>query len=187
MLAPTRGGRWGVRALNGLVERRLAEAGLRSVLGGPWYHGRPVLITANDYDRDLFNGDVGVVWERGGRPVVLFEQGDGIREVQVSGLPEHETAWAMTVHKAQGSEFDDVLFALPAPGSDQAPRLTRALAYTAVTRAKEPAPGQRALTVLGTPDALAEAAGRADLRTSGLVSRLVQAVAVSASEVPSAE
>ena len=176
VLAPTRGGRFGVRALNGLVERRLAEVGLRSALGGPWYHGRPILVTANDYDRELFNGDVGVVWRRGGQTVVLFEQGDGVRDVPVSGLPEHETAWAMTVHKSQGSEFDDVLFALPAPGSEQAARVTRALAYTAVTRAKEPAPGRPALTVLGTPDALAEAASRADLRTSGLAARLAAAV-----------
>ena len=181
VLAPTRGGRWGVRALNGLVERRLSEAGLRSALGGPWYHGRPVLVTANDYDRDLFNGDVGVVWRRGGQAAVLFEQGDGVREVPVSGLPEHETAWAMTVHKAQGSEFDDVLFALPAPGSEQAPRLTRSLAYTAATRAKEPDPGRCALAILGSPDALAEAAGRADLRTSGLATRLAEA----AGRVPS--
>lgn len=177
VLAPTRGGRWGVRALNGLVERRLAEAGLRSALGGPWVHGRPILVTANDYDRDLFNGDVGVVWRRGPQPMVLFERGGDVREVPVSGLPEHETAWAMTVHKSQGSEFDDVLFALPPPGSEQAPRVTRALAYTAVTRAKEPAPGARALTILGGPDALAEAAGRADLRTSGLAARLAAAVA----------
>ncbi len=141
MLAPTRGGRWGVRALNRIIERHLSEDGLRLSPTDPWYHGRPILVTENDYDRDLFNGDVGVVWrpESSGRqrPVVVFEGASGeVREVPVAQLPEHETAWAMTIHKSQGSEFDDVLVVLPSPGSAQARRLTRELVYTAVTRAK---------------------------------------------------
>ncbi len=177
LLAPTRVGRRGVRALNGLVERRLSEAGLRSPWD-PWYHGRPVLVTVNDYDRELYNGDVGVVWRRGPRPVVLFDGPDGdVREIPIGGLPEHETAWAMTVHKSQGSEFDEVLFVLPASGSAEAERLTRALAYTAVTRAKEQRPGASPpLTILGRPDHLAEAAGRTAPRTSALAARLAEAL-----------
>ena len=175
ILSPTRGGRGGVRALNRLVERRLVESG-RISPRDRWPHGRPVLVTRNDYDRGLFNGDVGVVWRRGPRPVVLFDTPDGVREVSVGGLPEHETAWAMTVHKAQGSEFDDVLFVLPTPGSDAEARLTRELAYTAVTRAKAQAPGEPApLTVVGSPDALAEAALRAEARASGVHGRLAAA------------
>ena len=177
VLAPTRGGRGGVRALTSAVERGLVEAGLRPALGDRWYHGRPILITQNDYDRDLYNGDVGVVWRRGGAPVVLFEpsgadaEAGGVREVPVGGLPEHETAWAMTVHKAQGSEFGDVLFVLPAPPERE--RLTRALAYTAVTRSTEQRPGgPPPLTILGSPNDLAEAGGRVERRATGLIARL---------------
>ena len=175
ILSPTRGGRWGVTALNRLIERRLIDEGLVSVRDR-WPHGRPILVTANDYDRGLFNGDVGVVWRRGPRPVVLFDLPDGVREVPVGGLPEHETAWAMTVHKAQGSEFDDVLFVLPASGTPQAKRLTRELAYTAVTRAKAQAPGAPPpLTLLGASEALAQAACTAESRASGLRDRLALA------------
>ena len=176
VLSPTRGGRWGVSALNRLVEGRLADTG-RASRWERWAHGRPILVTANDYDRGLFNGDVGVVWQRGPRPVVLFETPEGIREVPVSGLPEHETAWAMTVHKAQGSEFDDVLFVLPAAASPQARRLTRELAYTAVTRARAQAPGgPPALTILGPAPQLAEAAHASDARVSSLRERLASAL-----------
>ncbi|MEO0557174.1 MAG: exodeoxyribonuclease V subunit alpha [Bacteroidota bacterium] len=175
ILSPTRGGRWGVTALNRLIEQRLIDDGLVSPRDR-WPHGRPILVTANDYDRNLFNGDVGVVWRRGPRPVVLFDLPDGVREVPVGGLPEHETAWAMTVHKAQGSEFDDVLFVLPAPGTPQAARLSRELAYTAVTRAKAQTPGgPPPLTVLGAPDALAQAARAGESRASGVRDRLASA------------
>lgn len=178
MLAPTRGGRWGVRALNRLVERRLGEEGLRSGVRDPWYPGRPVLVTANDYDRHLFNGDVGVAWRRGSRTVVLFDGPEGgVREVPVGGLPEHETAWAMTVHKSQGSEFDDVLLVLPDAGSRQAERLSRELVYTAVTRAKAGTPGgPPPLTLFGSADLLAQAAESQDRRVSGLADRLAAAM-----------
>ena len=188
LLAPTRGGRRGVTALNRLVEARLVAEGLAPT--GPFVHGRPVLVTANDHDRALYNGDVGVVWtRRDGPPVVVFEGAPGepgpegiggaLREVPVGLLPEHETAWATTVHKSQGSEFDRVVVVLPAAASPQAGRLTRELAYTAVTRAKgataagppgEPGPGSPGgpapLVVVGTAAQLAEAAGRREVRTS---------------------
>ena len=175
ILSPTRGGRWGVTTLNRFIERRLIDEGFVSIRDR-WPHGRPILVTANDYDRGLFNGDVGVVWRRGPRPMVLFDLPDGVCEVPVGGLPEHETAWAMTVHKAQGSEFDDVLFVLPSPGTPQVARLTRELAYTAVTRAKAQAPGgSPPLTILGAPEALAQAALAAESRASGLRDRLASA------------
>ncbi|MEM6326919.1 MAG: exodeoxyribonuclease V subunit alpha [Bacteroidota bacterium] len=172
LLAPTRGGRWGVRALNDLVERRLVEHGWRRSLRERWYHGRPVLVTTNDYDLGLFNGDVGVVWARGGPPVVVFEsRGDEApREVPVAQLPEHETAWAMTVHKSQGSEFDDVALVLPEAGSVQARRLSRQLVYTAVTRAKGRRDGRAALTLFGDASLVAEAPE--ERRASGLADAL---------------
>ena len=168
LLAPTRGGPRGVYALNRLVEARLVAEGLASP--GEWMHGRPVLVTRNDHERALYNGDVGVVWAPGGAPpVVVFEgeAGGRLREIPVGALPEHETAWATTVHKSQGSEFDRVVVVLPATGTPQAERLTRELAYTAVTRARGataavPVP----LVVVGSGALLAEAAGRRETRTS---------------------
>ncbi len=165
LLAPTRGGRRGIHALNRLVEARLVAEG--HATPGTWMHGRPVLVTRNDHDRGLYNGDVGVVWARDAAPVVVFEGAGGLREIPVGGLPEHETAWATTVHKSQGSEFDRVVVVLPEAGTAQAERLTRELAYTAVTRARGatdavPVP----LVIIGTADLLAAAAGRRDARTS---------------------
>ena len=87
----------------------------RAALGGPpsgasWYAGRPVLITANDYTTRVFNGDVGVALPGpGGRFLVHFlHLGGGTRLLTPSRLPEHETVFAMTIHKAQGSEFERV-------------------------------------------------------------------------------
>ena len=184
LLAPTRGGRRGVTALNRLVEARLVAEGLAAP--GPWPHGRPVLVTANDHDRALYNGDVGVVWApdgpRGRLPVVVFEGADGgtgpLREVPVGLLPEHETAWATTIHKSQGSEFARVVVVLPEAGTRQAERLTRELVYTAVTRAMGataavPVP----LAVVGTTGQLADAAGRREARTSAFPDALRAAMA----------
>jgi exodeoxyribonuclease V alpha subunit len=174
LLAPTRGGPRGVYALNRLVEARLVAEGFASP--GAWMHGRPILVTRNDHDRALYNGDVGVVWAPGGAaPVVVFEgeAGGRLREIPVGALPEHETAWATTVHKSQGSEFDRVVVVLPAEGTPQAERLTRELAYTAVTRARGataevPVP----LVVVGSADLLAAAAGRRETRTSAFLDAL---------------
>ena len=184
LLAPTRGGRRGVTALNRLVEARLVAEGLAAPT--PWPHGRPILVTANDHDRALYNGDVGVVWAPGGprgrSPVVVFEGADGgggpLREVPVGLLPEHETAWATTVHKSQGSEFARVVVVLPEAGTRQAERLTRELVYTAVTRAMGateavPVP----LMIVGTADQLATAAGKREAHTSAFPDALRAAMA----------
>jgi exodeoxyribonuclease V alpha subunit len=98
-----------------------------------WYEGRPVMISRNDSALGLFNGDIGIALERGGLRV-WFPMPDGsIKSVQPSRLPEHDTAWAMTVHKSQGSEFDHAALILPARS---VPLVTRELVYTAITRAK---------------------------------------------------
>ena len=101
--------------------------------------GQPVMITQNDYNLQLFNGDVGIVLpdpESGNRLRVYFagESGGGIRKIAPAMLPAHETVYAMTVHKSQGSEFDNVLLILP---DRDAPVLTRELLYTGVSRAKK--------------------------------------------------
>lgn len=102
-----------------------------------WYHGRPIMVSKNDYQTKLYNGDVGLCLdlEKNGELYVYFPstQSPGYRAINPSRMPEHETAFAMTVHKSQGSEFDDVLFLLPEKLS---PIMTKQLVYTAITRAK---------------------------------------------------
>jgi exodeoxyribonuclease V alpha subunit len=159
VLTPTRRGPHGVEALNRLVERELVERGHPK--HGDWYVGRPVLVTQNDYDIELFNGDIGVAFpdEESGSLRVWFSAAGGLRAIAPGKLPPHETAWAMTVHKSQGSEFDSVVFVLP---ERESPLLTRELVYTAVTRARQ------GLLVYGAPGALAAAVERKSERVSGL-------------------
>ena len=158
LLSPEREGRWGVRGLNASVERWLARRG--RPVHESWYHGRPVLVTANDYATKVFNGDIGVVWKEDGRATVHFRGIDGrIRAIAPGRLPAVETAWAMTVHKAQGSEFDDVVVVLP---PDASRVMSRELLYTAVTRAR------RRVTIIGTDAALRSAVSQPTRRTSGL-------------------
>jgi exodeoxyribonuclease V alpha subunit len=133
ILTATRHGPNGSLAWNARVEAWLERHGVRAQ--DPWYEGRPILVTQNDHQSHVYNGDLGVVVrDADGRPQVAFPLGDGsLRRLPPLRLPAHETAWAMTVHKAQGSEFDEVLLAMPdRPGpSWQAPLL-----YTGITRAR---------------------------------------------------
>lgn len=128
-------GELGVESVNNRVESALAAAGL--IGAGEVYRGRPVLIVTNDHELQLFNGDTGLIWpDSAGRMRAWFRQADEtLRDVPVTSLPEHVTAWAMTVHKSQGSEFDRVLLVLPADA--RSPVLSRELLYTAITRARE--------------------------------------------------
>lgn len=131
---------------------------------GPWYVGRPVLVTANDYGLRLFNGDAGVVVAgRGGGVEVAFRHGGSVSAVSPARLAGVETLFAMTVHKAQGSEFEEVALLLPAPDSGV---LTRQLLYTAVTRAR------RRVVVVGTEASVRAAVGRPVTRASELTRRL---------------
>jgi exodeoxyribonuclease V alpha subunit len=164
LLCATNRGPYGVETLNHAIERHLREHGL--VGGGDWYRGRPVLVTANDYNVGLFNGDVGVCFPDADRRMrVWFPATDGtLRAIVPASLPPHVTAWAMTVHKSQGSEFDRVIVLLP-PERDS-PLLSRELVYTAVTRARE------RVTILGTERTLCAAIERTASRASGLRARL---------------
>jgi exodeoxyribonuclease V alpha subunit len=124
--------------------------------GGDWYVGRPLLVTENDYWLQLFNGDTGVVIARApGEVMAAFER----VEVSPTRLAAVETVYAMTVHKAQGSQFDTAAVVLPDPTSSI---LTRELLYTAVTRAREE------LIVVATEEAIRAAVGRPVARASGL-------------------
>lgn len=161
LLAALRQGPWGVEGLNAAVEARLRRRGWP--VDDPWYEGRPVMILRNVQALDLANGDVGVCAPGETPAVVLGTRDGGTRRLGVSALPPHETAWAMTVHKAQGSEFDHVLMVLPPEGH---PLATRSLLYTGVTRAR------RTVTVVGTPAAVTAAVEARSMRRTALASRL---------------
>jgi exodeoxyribonuclease V alpha subunit len=127
---------FGAENLNRLVEELLHERGVISGTG-PWYPGRPVLVTENDYSLRLFNGDIGIILPEpaSGQPRAFFGGADGqLRAVLPARLPRHETVFAMTVHKSQGSEFEQVLLVLP---DRESPVLTRELVYTGITRASK--------------------------------------------------
>jgi exodeoxyribonuclease V alpha subunit len=137
ILCAHRHGLAGAVTVNQMTESILRDKGLiRS--GADWYAGRPIIINQNDYQIELFNGDVGVLGAGDGASGdlhALFSKIDGgIRRIAPSRLPSHDTVYAMTVHKSQGSEFDRVLVILPDRPS---PVVTRELLYTAVTRAKK--------------------------------------------------
>ncbi|MCO7516828.1 exodeoxyribonuclease V subunit alpha [Pseudomonas guariconensis] len=140
LLCAVRKGPWGVEGLNERVARILGNAGLIDSQQ-PWYEGRPVLVTRNDYGLGLMNGDIGIALrlpDEQGEPVlrVAFPRNDGsggVRFVLPSRLNEVETVFAMTVHKSQGSEFSHTALVLPDALN---PVLTKELVYTGITRAK---------------------------------------------------
>jgi exodeoxyribonuclease V alpha subunit len=140
VLAALRRGPFGVEGLNRKIENVLRGAELIPKSGGTEYAGKPILITQNDYQLQLYNGDVGILLPDVGakeNPAQLWAWFIGkenrLRRFAPARLPEHETAYAMTVHKSQGSEFDRVLFILP---DADIPVLTRELIYTGLTRAR---------------------------------------------------
>jgi exodeoxyribonuclease V alpha subunit len=113
VLCAVREGEWGVAGLNRGIERALVQGGLltRRLEGGEWYAGRPVMVTRNDASVGVFNGDIGVVLRPRASAAsttlrAYFLQGQSYRAVGVSRLAHVETAFAMTVHKSQGSEFE---------------------------------------------------------------------------------
>lgn len=129
-------GNRGVEGINRRVESSLARRGF-DCRSDSWYPGRPVLITRNDYSLDLYNGDIGICLpdQADGTVKVWFERSDGgLRGYSPYRLPSCETVFAMTIHKSQGSEFDEVVVVLP---DEDNKILSRELIYTAVTRAKK--------------------------------------------------
>ncbi|MCD6353662.1 MAG: exodeoxyribonuclease V subunit alpha [Proteobacteria bacterium] len=162
ILCAVRNGPYGVAALNHLSEEILTKEKL-IVTDRKWYPGRPVLIDHNDYDLRLFNGDVGIILpdpKMNNEPHAFFSsEGGAVRKFSLVRLPELETVYAMTVHKSQGSEFDDVLFVMP---DRQSPVLTRELIYTGITRAK------KSIKIEGVESVFKDAVAHRIERSSGL-------------------
>ena len=177
LLAAVRRGAHGVDGLNAALEARLRDEGrVRWTRRGEPYHGQPLLVTENRHADGLANGDIGVCWEADGERAVFFPAPvtgatpDGVRRVPVGMLPPTEPAWALTIHKSQGSEYDAVGVVLPDPERRRRP-LTRGLLYTAVTRARD------AVVVFGAAEDAAEAATQTSDRASGLRDRLAARLA----------
>ncbi|MFQ2415247.1 exodeoxyribonuclease V subunit alpha [Aeromonas caviae] len=164
ILCALRDGPFGVTGLNERLELALAKAGLIQ-RDGDWYAGRPVMVVRNDHGIGLYNGDMGLCLpDDTGRLKVWFEQPDGtLRALLPSRLPPHETVYAMTIHKSQGSEFAHTVLVLP---DSPSPLLTRELVYTGITRAKV------RLDLYGDRALLAQAVRRKTERYSGLAQRL---------------
>jgi exodeoxyribonuclease V alpha subunit len=163
VLCAHRQGPFGVARWQRLVADWLAAALPGYGQGGPWYPGLPVQVTRNDEILGVFNGDTGVVVPAAGGPRVALATATGLRLIGPAELGGLEPVHAMTIHKAQGSQYGAVTVIVPPPS---AALLTRELLYTAVTRA------ERQVRLVGTPAAVAHAVGRRALRASGLASRL---------------
>ncbi len=166
MLCVLREGEWGAAGLNLAIERALVAA-RRLTRQGDWYEGRPVMVTRNDPGLGVLNGDIGITLRPAtpGFPLrAYFMDGERLHSVAVSRLSSVETAYAMTVHKSQGSEFEHTVLVLPPQAS---PVLTRELVYTGITRA-------RLAFTLATASApvFAAALAQRTRRASGLLERL---------------
>lgn len=164
VLCAIREGEQGLYALNNRIEKYLD---LKKLIHHtvPFYENRPIILTRNYYEHGLFNGDTGII--RANEEGVLmawFEDSSGtLKSIMPGYLSEAETVFAMTIHKSQGSEFDEVLVVLPALADT--PLLTRELLYTAVTRAK------RKVYIQGSAETITKATERIVERASGIAAR----------------
>ena len=159
LLCAHREGKTGVSYWNGFIEHELG-----AYTEARWYFGRPVMVTRNNRSVDLYNGDVGIIVpDSGGQPVGVFSDGGTFRLVPTMRLEDVESVHALTIHKSQGSEYDEVIVVLP---NESSRILTRELFYTGITRTKN------RLTIIGSEAVLRSAVSQAIRRTSGLAARL---------------
>ena len=175
VLCGLRRGPYGMQRINTLIAQQLGAGMDRESYRNyssadnlpSFIPGQPVMVTRNDYNLGLFNGDVGIIGpgrdSRKALRVYFRMENGGTRDIGFSMLPEHETVYAMTVHKSQGSEFSHVLLILPEQDS---PLLTRELLYTAITRAREK------LQIWGRKEIFHAAVKRQIKRVSGLTDKI---------------
>lgn len=163
ILAATRQGDKGVEHLNEMCESTLRKNTER------WYLGRPVMILRNDSNTQLFNGDIGLCLPsplHENKLRVFFPDGNNFRSFAPTRLPEHETAFAMTIHKSQGSEFNHVLIVLPDTLDEHNQLVTKELLYTAITR------GKSRVSIQSNPAVLTDCINTKVTRLSGLQKKL---------------
>lgn len=163
LLCATNHGPFGIETLNRKISQALLER--NRLAAAEAYRGLPIMITRNYRELGLYNGDTGILWPVDDELRACFRQVDGsIRDLAINRLPGFKPAWASTVHKSQGSEFDSVLLVLPEDA--QAEVLSRELLYTAVTRAR------RRFLLHATGQAVTRSIGRTTRRHSGLALKL---------------
>ncbi|MEE4243694.1 MAG: exodeoxyribonuclease V subunit alpha [Desulfopila sp.] len=163
ILCALRVGRYGVDTMNRQIEEYVMR---RYGYEEEWYPGRPVMIGRNDYSLQLFNGDIGICLldPRDGLLKIWFEDGEGgLKSFLPFRLPQYQLAYAMTIHKSQGSEFDTVVIVLP---DQDNPVLSRELLYTAITR------GIEGVGISADKEVFVKALSRKTLRSSGLAAML---------------
>ena len=163
-LCAVRRGAAGVDGINHLAEQVLRRAGLIG-RDRDWYQGKPIIIRRNQYEMDLYNGDTGILWnDQDGLLRAWFRRPDNsLYPVTPARLPDHDPAYAITIHKAQGSEFNQVLLLLP---EKESRLLSRELLYTGITRART------RLTLCCSREILARAVRQRTQRHSGLADKL---------------
>lgn len=166
VLCSNRQGEKGVYDINEKVEQELHRQ-KKLQLSGAWYVGRPVMVTQNNANLQLFNGDIGIcLYDREAKKVfVYFLRSDGsVKKVVPSRMPVHETVFAMTIHKSQGSEFEQCLCVLP---DFYNPVLSKELIYTAITRAKT------TLKLVASESIFTQTVKQKVARSSGLFEKLI--------------
>jgi exodeoxyribonuclease V alpha subunit len=165
VLCAHRMGRFGALSVNLEIERSLRALQLVKDRS-PRYDGKPIMVVDNDYDVHLYNGDVGILLRGESlRAGFLTQDGNSVRELSIARVPSHETVYAMTVHKSQGSEADEVVLVLP---TEPSPIVSRELLYTAVTRAREK------VVLYASEQAVVAATRSAVRRSTGLLDALAQ-------------
>lgn len=152
---------FGTQAINQYISEKLFDVKNNQA----FYHGQAIMILQNDYHNDVFNGDIGIISQVDGRSLAYFENGAELKKIPVQLLPHCETAFAMTIHKSQGSEFDNVMIILP---NFYSPILTKELLYTGITRAKH------SLTLLSTEQQIKRVILSKTQRFSGISHQLNQ-------------
>lgn len=168
VLCLTRTGRWGVAAMNQRIEQAISND-LHVDVSDPYYSGRPIMVTSNNYERGLYNGDIGVCGiSNSGVKVVYFEREGSIVAFLPAQLPQHETTYAMTIHKSQGSEFTKVILLMERLGMASEEMLTRELLYTGITRAK------KEIAIYAEETVFKQAIKCRTRRSSGLANRLLK-------------
>ncbi len=160
--SPSNRGEYGVENINRQIN--FALTGREKAL----YHGQPIMIRSNDYNLSLFNGDRGVVFNFGGEFYAVFRDGtDDYRYIHAGKLGSFDTSYCQTIHKSQGSEFNEILIVMP-EGSERL--LTREIIYTGITRAKQK------VILLSSDEIFCSAVERVVVRHSGIREYLVDTV-----------